>query len=184
MDKYKLFVISGPSGVGKGTIVRKLLKGWSGATLSISATTRKKSNIEEDGIHYYFKTNEEFDKLIVDNAFLEWAEYNGNKYGTLKSVVDDGLKTNNVILEIDVQGAMQIRDKDKDAILIFISPPDSNTLLSRLRGRGRENEEEIEKRYDEAKRELATMVEYNYVVVNDDLDNAVSEIKDIIKGEK
>jgi len=181
----KLFVVSGPSGVGKGTTCRELLKIYDDIKLSISATTRKIREGEVNGQHYFFKTDEEFDKIIKDDGFLEWAEFNGNRYGTLHCVVDKMLHNDeNVLLEIEVQGAMQVKEKAKDAIFIFIAPPHAEDLLARLYKRGTETEEQIQKRYAEAKRELALMGEYDYIIINKDIKTATNELKEIIKNNK
>lgn len=181
--KGKLIVISGPSGVGKGTICQRLVE-KPNVALSISATTRKPRDNEIDGVHYFFKTNEEFDEMIAKDELLEWAEYNGNKYGTPKSAVQSQLdKGINVILEIEVDGGKQIKEKFEDAVLVFINPPDIEELKSRLVRRATESEQEIAERLKRAQYESKKAENYDYLVINDNLENAISKIYCIIQGE-
>ncbi len=184
-NKGRLFVISGPSGVGKGTLCRRLILRNKNITISVSATTRKPRSEDIEGVTYFFKTENEFKKMIAEGEFLEWAAYNGNFYGTPACAVDEKLEQGfDVILEIEVQGAQNIMKKRPDAISIFIAPPDAQTLYERLRGRGTESNEEIEKRLKVAKWELLQKDKYNYIVVNDQIDDAVVTIENIIKNEK
>lgn len=179
-----LFVLSGPSGVGKGTLCGEILKDKDALALSvsISATTRKPRSIDKEGVTYYFKSREEFESMIQDGAFLEWATYNDNYYGTPLAPVQETLRHGiNVMLEIDVQGALQVKGNFPSSVCIFIAPPDMETLRTRLRGRGTETEEEIAKRIDAAQWEMQQQDKYDYVIVNQDLDDAVKEVKDIIR---
>lgn len=180
--KGKLIVISGPSGVGKGTLVKRLLSECDGLSLSVSATTRKPRTEDTEGVTYYFKTKEEFRSMIDEDAFMEWAVYNDNYYGTPVAAVEEKLANGfDVILEIDVQGAMKVMENRKDGIYIFIAPPDVDTLRKRLAGRGTESSEQINKRVAAAEAELKYKDKYNYVVVNNVLDDAVKDIKNIIE---
>ena len=179
-----LFVLSGPSGVGKGTLCEEILKdkGILKLSVSISATTRKPRSIDKEGVTYYFKSREEFESMIQDGAFLEWATYNDNYYGTPLAPVQETLKQGiNVMLEIDVQGALQVKENFPSSICIFVAPPDMETLRTRLQGRATETEEEITKRVDAAQWEMQQQDKYDYVIVNQDLDDAVKEVKDIIR---
>ncbi len=183
-SKGTLFVLSGPSGVGKGTLCDEIMKEKDSLalTVSISATTRKPRSIDKEGETYYFKTTEEFETMICDGAFLEWATYNENYYGTPLAPVLEKLEHGmNVILEIDVQGALQVKKNFPSGVCIFIAPPDMETLRKRLRGRGTETESEIAKRIAAAEWEMQQQDHYDYVVVNQNLDDAVTEIKDIIR---
>lgn len=178
-----LFIVSGPSGAGKGTLVARLLQSVSDAWLSVSATTRKPRNGEIDGIHYFFLDESAFKHLISDDGFLEWALVHGNYYGTLRSAVEHHIKSGDqVILEIDVQGALQVREKMPDAHLIFIEPPSIGELERRLRGRGTETEDVIVKRMQTAHLELSQKMEYDIQLVNDDLDQAASELIAIVNS--
>lgn len=183
MSKGKLIVMSGPSGVGKGTVVKRLLSECDNLRLSVSATTRAPRTEDKEGVTYFFKTESEFKNMIDTDSFLEWAVYNGNYYGTpiapVMKQLDDGL---DVILEIDVQGALNVMNKFKDAVYIFIAPPSVDTLKERLEGRGSESPEEIEKRVKAAESELDKKDKYDYVVINDVLDKAVENVKNIIEG--
>lgn len=180
-----LYVISGPSGVGKGTICRQLVGKRDDLSVSISATTRKPRTEDKDGVTYFFKTEEQFKQMIEQDKFLEWAVYNNNYYGTPVDAVNDKLeKGEDVILEIEVQGALKVMEKCKDAVSIFITPPDEKTLYTRLRGRGTEAEEEIERRVNAAKEELAKKEKYDHIVVNDVLETAVCQIENIMKNQK
>lgn len=184
-NKGRLFVISGPSGVGKGTVCKLILSRNDDIKLSVSATTRTPRTEDTEGVTYYFKSKAEFEKMIEDSAFLEWAVYNGNYYGTPLSAVENNLESGiSVILEIDAQGALDVKKKRPDAVLIFIAPPDKDTLFERLKGRGTEGDEEIAKRIAAADWELSQMEKYDYTVVNDDLDTAVINIENIMKSEK
>ncbi len=177
----KLIVISGPSGAGKGTIVEQLLSD-SRYELSISCTTREPRGQEQEGKHYFFKSREEFEKMIGESKFLEYADVFGRYYGTPKDYVLDKLKSGkNVILEIDVQGALQVKKNYPQALMIFILPPSEEVLLERLRGRKTETEEQIAKRFGKAREEMAFAEQYNYTVVNDDLQTAVDEVRNIIE---
>lgn len=184
-QKGKLFVISGPSGAGKSTIVRKLLESAPELVLSISATSRKPRKGEVDGKDYFFLSGEEFRKKVEEGYFLEWAVVHGSLYGTPKSFVEENLKKGkSVVLEIDVQGALQVKEKISDAVLIFIEPPDFKELEKRLRERQTDDEETIQKRLRNAEYEMALSKYYNYKIVNDDLESTVKKVLKIIKEEQ
>ncbi len=186
MGKGLLIVISGPSGAGKGTVIAELIKQKDiEAEVSISCTTRSPRGTEVDGVNYFFKTEEEFQKMIDGAEFLEHAHVFGKYYGTPKSYVLDKLGAGrNVILEIDVQGAMQIKQNFPEAVLIFIVPPSMNELYKRLSGRNTETQELIKKRYHMAKGEIEFARKYDYVVSNNTVAQAVEDIECIIKTVK
>lgn len=184
MEKGLLIVVSGFSGVGKGTVVKKLVQEY-GYSLSVSATTRAPREGEVDGREYYFKSVEDFRHLIDYNGFIEWAQYVDNYYGTPRKFVEDEMtKGHDVILEIEVQGAMNVKKQYPDAVLIFITAPDADSLRKRLAGRGTESEEIINKRMKRAAEEADDLKEYDYIVVNDDLDECVKRVNSIIVGKK
>ena len=183
MNKGRLFVISGPSGTGKGTICKELIKDDK-IRLSVSMTTRKPREGEVHGVSYYFATKEEFLQKIDAGGFLEYAEVFGNYYGTPKmevmELLDEGI---DVLLEIDVQGALQIKEVYPDAILVFILPPSLTELRSRLEGRGTEAQDVVERRLGEAVKEISFAGQYDYAVVNDQLEEAVENVEAIITAE-
>ncbi len=185
MDKKGLLiVISGFSGAGKGTVVKKLVEEY-GYSLSVSATTRQPREGETDGKDYYFKSVDEFRNLIDYNGFIEWAQYVDNYYGTPRKFVEDEMNAGrDVILEIEVQGAMNVKKQYKDAVLIFITAPSAEELRNRLVGRGTESEEVINKRLKRAAEESADMDFYEYIVVNDNLDTCVSDVNSVIVANK
>jgi len=177
----KLFVIVGPSGVGKGTLVKHLMNRVPYLFLSISATTRSPRKDEKDGINYYFLKTNEFEELIKAGDFIEWATIYGNYYGTLREKVEQKLSLpTDVILEIDVQGARQIKENADKAVFIFIKPPSDEELKERLRERGTETADEIEKRLSIAIEELKTESEFDHVIINDNLNEAIDRLVDII----
>ncbi|MDD2361337.1 MAG: guanylate kinase [Oscillospiraceae bacterium] len=179
-----LIILSGPSGSGKGTIVRRLLKARDDTVLSISATTRSPRCGEQEGIHYYFKTHSEFKELIKQGELLEFAEYNGNYYGTPEEPVRKHLiEGKNVILEIEVQGAERVMNYRSDLVSIFITIPTMVELERRLHERGSESEETICRRMEIARRELSRAFRYDYVVLNDEVPLAVERINTIINAE-
>ncbi len=184
-ERGLLIVISGPSGVGKGTVRNALFK-REGHNLvySISMTTRAPREGETNGKEYYFVSRDEFEDRINNNQFLEYAEFVGNYYGTPLDKVEDNLNSGNeVVLEIEVQGAMQVRKKMPEAIFIFIAPPTMQDLKNRLNRRGTESPEVIQSRYDKACREVELAYMYDYIVVNDTVDNAADKIMAIIRAE-
>lgn len=176
----KLFVISGSSGVGKGTVINEFLNQHKDFRLSISCTTRQKREGEEHGINYFFLTQEEFKSCVENNEFLEWAEFSGNFYGTKKAFVEKCLNNGeNLILEIDTKGALNVKKIMPDAILIFIAPPSFEELEARLRGRHTETEDAIQKRLASIKLEIENSKLYDYTVINDTVENAVKKIEEI-----
>lgn len=184
MKKGLLIVISGFSGVGKGTVVKELVKKY-GYSLSVSATTRAPRPGEVDGREYYFKSVADFRNLIDYNGFIEWTQYVENYYGTPRKFVEDEMaQGHDVILEIEVQGAMNIREQYPDSVLIFVSAPSAESLRDRLAGRGTESEEVIDKRMNRAAEESEAMKEYDYIVVNDVLEDCVETVNSIIVGNK
>ncbi len=184
-NRGNLFVISGPSGVGKGTICRRLVENSDLVSVSVSATTRKPRTEDIEGVTYYFKTIDEFRKMIEDGDFLEWAVYNSNYYGTPIRAIEEKLeKGEDVILEIEAQGAMKVMETRPDSISIFITPPSEEELYARLKNRGTESEDEIRDRVNAAKWELEQKNKYKYIVVNDDLEVAVAAIESIMKNER
>lgn len=179
-----LLVISGPSGCGKGTLVKRLLEEVPNTVLSVSATTRAPRPGEVDGVHYHFVEQAEFCRMIDENEFLEHARFSGNCYGTPKAPVEMLLaEGKNVILEIEVQGAEQVMDSGEDLVSIFLMVPSMEELERRLRGRGTENDETVRMRLSKAAGELSRAVRYQYVVMNDEMDNAVARVKTIIEAE-
>jgi guanylate kinase len=183
--KGLLIVVSGPSGSGKGTVLSELFSKRQGLFYSVSATTRAPRPGEKDGEQYYFLTREKFEQMITAGGMLEHACYCGNYYGTPKSAVEDKRNAGlDVILEIEVQGAMQIKKACPDCVTVFIAPPSLAELARRLRGRGTESDEVIKKRLETASRELNCAEEYEYVVVNDDIKTAAQKLESIIVAEK
>lgn len=178
-------VLSGPSGAGKGTVLKRVLEIKNDLKLSISATTRKPRNGEKNGVNYFFKTNEEFEKMINQNELVEWVEYCGNYYGTpMKYLLDLIYNGIDVILELEVNGALKIKKSNPECILIFITPPSFNELKKRIKGRGTESNDVIKKRLSESKEEFKQVNSYDYLVVNDNLNKAVSDVISIINAEK
>lgn len=179
-----LVVVSGFSGVGKGTLMHCLTERYGHYALSISATTRSPREGEEDGREYFFKTKEEFERLIEENRLIEYACYCDNYYGTPRDYVEDQMEQGrDVILEIELQGAMKIREQYPDALLLFVMPPDADTLVRRLRGRGTETEEVIRARLARAVEEAQEVEAYDYMIINDDLDQSVEEMHTLIESQ-
>lgn len=180
-----LIVISGPSGVGKGTVRRALFNMTNhNLVYSVSMTTRKPREGEVDGRDYYFVDRESFEQSIKEKRFLEWAEFVGNYYGTPIDKVEEMLnKGKEVVLEIEVEGALQVRERMKDAVFIFLVPPSKKALYDRLVERGTENKELIDKRFQKAEKEFKLAYKYDYIVVNDDVNNAADRIMAIIRAE-
>ena len=179
MDK-KLYVISGSSGVGKGTVIKGFLDRNPQFILSVSCTTRNPRQGEIDGVNYFFLSKEEFQKNISEDKFLEYAQFAGNFYGTKKKYVNECLaEDKNVILEIDTQGALQVKKRMPEAVLIFICPPSFEELEKRLRGRHTEDEETIQRRLSEAKAELERAEAFDYKIINDSIENAIKSIEKI-----
>lgn len=182
MKKGRLIVISGPSGVGKGTVVKALMARDARVKLSVSATTREIRPGEIDGVHYYFISKPEFEQMIAEGRFLEYAKYVSNYYGTPEEPVDRMLEQGyDVILEIEVQGGLQIMERRPNAISVFIAAPSFEVLAQRLRGRGDTAEDVILERLETAKREYRTARKYQYVIVNDRLEDAVDDIAAILR---
>jgi guanylate kinase len=177
----RVFVITGPSGVGKGTLIRTLRERMPELELAVSATTRRPRLGETQGVHYHFLDEEEFLRRIEAGDFVEHAEYSGRRYGTLRSELDKRIaEGHSVVLEIEVQGARQIAQTMPEAVRIFIAPPDESTLLNRLIGRDTDTREEIDRRLQVAKSELAAQDEFSHVVVNDRLDDAIDELQRVV----
>lgn len=177
----KLYVISGSSGVGKGTVIKEFLAKHPEFKLSVSCTTRAKRPGEEEGVNYFYLTSEEFDSCIKNNEFIEWAEFSGNRYGTKKEIVEKCLQNGeNLILEIDTIGALNVKSIMPDSVLIFIAPPSIEELEARLRGRHTETEEAIQKRLASIKLEIQNSEKFDYKIVNDTVSNAVKKLEEII----
>ena len=184
MNKGILFVVSAPAGCGKDTILEKALSGDINLTYSVSATTRAMRAGETEGVSYSFKTREEFEKMIEDGELLEHTEYCGNYYGTPKRTVEEILNSGrNVVLKIEIEGAGNVKRMLPEAVLIFILPPSMQELSRRLHNRGTEDEETIAKRLKQAETEIARAYDYDYIIVNGDLDTAVNDFVSIIKAE-
>jgi len=185
VEKGILLVISGPSGAGKGTICRAVRQSDPSLRLSVSATTRSPRKGEVNGIDYFFLNEKEFREMIAGGQFLEWAEVYGNYYGTPVNYVRQELERGrDVILEIDIQGALQVKKKFPEAVLVFIAPPSKTELIARLSARGTDSAGEIAKRINCTAAELKLADRYDYIIVNDDLDRALNKVRAIITAEK
>ncbi len=182
--KKKLFVLSGSSGVGKGTIINGFLKRNPEFRLSISCTTRKMRPGEVDGVNYFYLTKEEFENSIKNNEFLEWAEFAQNLYGTKRAFVEKCLNEGqNILLELETKGGLKVKQQMPNAVMIFIAPPSVEELENRLRNRHTEDEATIKKRMDEVRAEIERAQAYDYTIVNDDLETAILTLEEIIKKE-
>ena len=178
-----IIVVSGFSGAGKGTLMKELIKKYEGYALSVSATTRSPRPGEEHGREYFFVSNEEFEKLIAENGLIEHAGYVDHYYGTPRKFVEDKLSQGiDVILEIEIQGALQIKEQYPDAVLLFVMPPSADELRKRLIGRGTETEEVINQRLQRAKEEAVGIEKYDYIVINDVLEECVENVHQIIEA--
>ena len=185
MSKGVLTVVSGFSGAGKGTVMKRLIQKYDDYALSISVTTRNPREGERDGIEYFFKTKEEVEAMIENDEFLEYARYVDNYYGTPRFYVEEMLaKGKNVILEIEIQGAMQIKAKNQDAVLVFVTPPSFEELRNRLVGRGTETADVIESRLRRASEEAEGMPSYDFILVNDQVEDCVDRLHQIILSER
>ncbi len=184
-NKGILTVVSGFSGAGKGTIMKELLKQHPDTyALSISATTRNPRPGETDGVEYFFRTREEFEQMIAEDALIEYAQYVGNYYGTPKAYVEEQLLAGkNVILEIEIQGALKVKEKFPDTLLLFVTPPSAEELKNRLVGRGTETMDVVMSRLNRANEEAEGIEQYDYLVINDVLEDAVEEVHQIIQNE-
>ena len=183
--KGMLLVISGPSGAGKGTLVSKLLDKDPTFCFSVSVTTRARRENEIEDVHYHFISDEEYDKLLAGDAFIEHASVHGHRYGTLKSEVYERMeKGQNVLLDIDPQGAREVMGKEKDCVSVFILPPSYHDLKVRLHSRNTENEEEIQRRLNNARGEIVQSGRYRYLIVNDDLELVFEQLIAIVRAEK
>jgi guanylate kinase len=179
------FVVAAPSGTGKTTVCRRVIEADPGVVFSVSHTTRPQRDGEVDGVDYHFTTPAEFEALVAEGAFLEWAEYNGNHYGTSWASLDAPLfEGRDVILEIEVQGARQVRERRKDARFIFLLPTSMATLEARLRGRGTDSDEQIHNRLELAQSELGAIHGFDFAVVNDDLHECVATVAEVICSER
>ncbi|MCK8818217.1 guanylate kinase [Natroniella sulfidigena] len=184
-QRGNLIVLSGPSAVGKGTVLSFLLEEYDDICYSVSATTREPREGEEDGIDYFFMSTKKFKSLIKKNEFIEWAKVHNNYYGTPKKYVEETLASGrDVILEIDIQGAKQVKDSFAEGIFVFLAPPSLDELESRIYGRGTESEKAIETRLENASKELKQVEEYDYLIINDQVEKAVKKLKAIIVAEK
>ena len=181
-----LLIVSGPSGVGKGTICNALLEKYpQDYALSVSATSRKPRGEEKDGREYFFHTREEFEKMIEDGMLLEYANYTGNYYGTPRQWVEERMQEGiSVILEIEYQGGFQIKSKLPETLMIFIMPPNVEELISRLKNRGTETQEQILRRLEKAEEEMAVAERYDYIIVNEDVEKSVEMLHNIVSYEK
>jgi len=180
-----LIVVTGPSGVGKGTVVERLMEDVAGIKRSVSATTRTMRPNEKEGVDYFFRTPAEFKRMVDENTFMEWAEFAGNLYGTPKLWVEQQLQAHqDIILEIEVQGAKQIKEKCPDAVLIFLSPPSFTELEARLRRRGTETPERLAQRLKKAEVEMTEKALFQYEVVNDVVEEAVNDLVHIVYSER
>ena len=179
-----LIIVSGFSGAGKGTVMKKLMNDYDNYALSISATTRGPRNGEQDGREYFFKTIEEFEAMIANDQLIEYAQYVGNYYGTPKAYVEQMIdEGKDVILEIEMQGAMKVKEKMPETLLVFVTPPTAMELKNRLVGRGTEDMDTINARLRRANEETVYMDKYDYLLINDDLDECVKELHGIIQSE-
>lgn len=180
-----LIVISGPSGTGKGTVLSRLRQTNGNVRYSVSATTRQPREGEIDGKSYFFKTVDEFEKMIANSELVEWVRYCDNYYGTPKKYIDESISQGtDIILEIEVEGALNIKSIYPESVLVFILPPSFEELQRRIEGRGTENPEVIRQRMDKARREFLLVDKYDYIVINNEINNAVDDINCIIRAEK
>lgn len=178
-----LVVVSGFAGAGKGTLMKKLIARYNNYSLSVSATSRQPRPGEEEGVSYFFKTRDEFEEMIHNDAFLEYAEYVGNYYGTPKAFVEEMLENGKrVVLEIEIQGAFQIKRKFPQALLIYVMPPSAEELMRRIKGRGTESEDVIKSRMKRAVEEAEGIEHYDYIVINDDVDECTETMHSIIES--
>ena len=185
MKSGLLVVVSGPAGVGKGTVVRKMMELSDNVVLSISATSRSPRPSEMEGENYFFKTKEQFEEMIKNDQLIEWVDYCGNYYGTPREFVCSEIEKGHiVILEIEVEGSLHVRKLFPECVLCFIVPPDGNELENRLRGRGTENEETIQKRLLRAREEFQFLDQYDYMILNDNIESAANRFIHIIESEK
>ncbi|MGM0369164.1 MAG: guanylate kinase [Bacillota bacterium] len=184
-NRGNLIILSGPSAVGKGTILAQLMDNYDDIHYSVSATTREARSGEENGIDYYFMSEKNFKSLVEDDQFLEWAKVHDNYYGTPKKYVEETLdQGEDVILEIDIQGAAQIKNKYPEGIFIFLLPPSLEELKARIHQRGTETEEAIKTRLKNAEKEMSKVKDYDYAIVNDKIKTAVNKVKSVIIAER
>lgn len=177
-----LFVLSGPAGAGKGTVLKKAFEGLDGLAYSVSCTTRAPRPGEVDGVSYYFMDEETFKKMAAEGLFLEWANVHGHRYGTRKDVVEKALSSGrDIVLEIDVQGAAKVKEKMPEAVMTFIQPPSFEELERRLKGRGTECEADVERRLADARIEMSQAGKYDHLIINDTVDKAAEEFIKIVK---